>query len=193
MKITKQIIGILIFSVAAAFVANAVNPKGVPLFMEKNIYKQDTTSYGNNIGDFINDPFDTTAKPNQLFFNGKKNKQGFIEPDNISGSLAKQLFDRKALFIDARTKPEYDTVHVAGAVNIPYVEFYRKSLPEKTEIMKKYGKSGIIIVYCNGGKCEVSIDLAYEIAKLGYNNVSIFKGGIREWEDSGYPVERNIK
>ncbi len=193
MKTAKQIIGIIIFSVAAAFIANAINPKGIPLFMEKNIYKQDTSSSKKEVGDFINDPYDTTSKPTQMFFSGKKNKQGFIEPDNISGNLAKQLFDRKALFIDARTKPEFDTVHVKGAVNISYMDFYQKSVPEKTEIMKKFGKSGIIVVYCNGGTCEVSIDLAYEIAKLGYNNVSIYKGGIKEWENSGYPVERSVK
>ncbi|MCE1165038.1 MAG: rhodanese-like domain-containing protein [Bacteroidetes bacterium] len=189
MKIAKQIIGILVISVAAAFIANGINPKGIPLFMEKNIYKQDTTSK-NNIGEFINDPFDTTSKPNQLFFSGKKNKQGFIEPENISLGLAKQLFDRRALFIDARTKEEYDTLHVKGAINLPYHDFYGKSIPEKTEVMKKYGKSGIIVVYCNGGTCDISIDLAYEIAKLGYNNVSIYKGGIKEWESAGNPVER---
>ncbi|MDD5362661.1 MAG: rhodanese-like domain-containing protein [Ignavibacteria bacterium] len=188
MKVFKQIIYILIFCAAIGLAANAVNPGGIPLILEKNIYKQDT-ALKKDLGDFVNDPFDTTSKPAQIFA-GKKNKQGFIEPENIGGILAKQLYDRKALFIDARTKAEYDTVHVLGAINIPYAEFYQKTAAEKTEIMKKYGKSGIIVVYCNGGKCEVSIDLAYEIAKIGYNNVSIYKGGIKEWEDSGNPVEK---
>jgi rhodanese-related sulfurtransferase len=188
MKVFKQVIYILIFCAAVGLIANAVNPGGIPLILEKNIYKQDT-ALKKDLGDFVNDPFDTTTKPTQIFA-GKKNKQGFIEPENIGGILAKQLYDRKALFIDARTKEEYDTVHVLGAINIPYIDYYKKTVPEKTEIMKKYGKSGIIVVYCNGGNCEVSIDLAYEIAKIGYTNVSIYKGGIKEWEDSGNPVEK---
>jgi len=189
MRVLKQIVYILIFCSVIALIANAVNPKGIPLILDKNIYKQDT-AVKKDLGDFVNDPFDTTTTKSAQFFAGKKNKQGFIEPDNIGGVLAKQLYDRKALFVDARTKEEYDTLHILGAVNIPYVEFYQKSITGKIEVMKKYGKNGIIIVYCNGGKCEVSIDLAYEIAKLGYNNVSIYKGGIKEWEESGNPVER---
>ena len=191
MKVFKQIIAVLIFSAVIALIVNAVNPNGVPLIMEKNIYKQDTTSKG-NIGDFINDPYDTTTKPSQ-FFGGKKNKQGYIEPENISSVLAKQLYDRKALFIDARTKAEYDTLHIKDAINISYMDFYPKSAVERADIMKKFGKSGIIVVYCNGGTCEVSIDLAYEIAKLGYNNVSIYKGGITEWKTLGHPIESNMK
>jgi rhodanese-related sulfurtransferase len=195
MKVLKQVIYILVFCAVAGLIANAVNPKGISLILDKNIYKQDTVKLDaalkKDLGDFINDPFDTTTNKPVQFFAGKKNKQGFIEPENIGGLLAKQLYDRKALFIDARTKLEYDTMHVLGAINIPYAEFYSKSFSEKNEVMKKYGKNGIIIVYCNGGKCEVSIDLAYEIAKIGYNNVSIYKGGIKEWEESGYPVEKH--
>ncbi len=191
MKVFKQILAVLIFSAVIALIVNAVNPNGVSLIMEKNIYKQDTTSKS-NIGDFINDPYDTTSKPSQ-FFGGKKNKQGFIEPENISSVLTKQLYDRKALFIDARTKAEYDTLHIKGAINISYMDFYPKSAGERAEIMKKFGKSGIIVVYCNGGTCEVSIDLAYEIAKLGFNNVSIYKGGLTEWKTLAHPVESNMK
>jgi rhodanese-related sulfurtransferase len=192
MKIFKQVIFIIAAAGIIGLIANAVNPKGVPLIMDKNIYALDTAKKKEEkkLPDFRNDPYDTTAnKTFNNFFNGTPNKEGYIEPESISGSLAKQLFDRNALFIDARTKPEYDSVHVKGAVNIPYEEFHNFPLNQRTEIMRKYNKDGIIVVYCSGGKCEVSIDLAYDIARLGFRSVSIYRGGIHEWKSSGYPVE----
>ena len=189
MKVSKQILIILAISILAGLTANAINPKGVPLILDKNIYLLDTAQQKKAIEDFVNDPYDTTKKGVNNMMQGKKNKQGFIEPPNITTELAKGLYDRKALFIDARTKLEFDTIHVKGAVNIPFAEFHNKSIEERTEFMKKFNKEGIIVVYCIGGKCEVSIDLAYEIAKLGYNSVNIYRGGITEWKEKGYPTE----
>jgi rhodanese-related sulfurtransferase len=120
---------------------------------------------------------------------GKMNKEGFIEPENISVELAKNLFDRNALFVDARNKEEYDSVHVKGAICLPYVDFKSKSVQDRIDIMKKYNKDGIIVVYCRGDKCEMSIDLAYEIARLGFNSVSIYRGGIKEWKEKGFPTQ----
>jgi rhodanese-related sulfurtransferase len=189
MKTGKQILIILVISIAAGLTANAINPKGVPLILDKNIYKPDTVKQKKISEDFVNDPFDTSKKSVTNVMQGKKNKEGFIEPANITYELAKGLFDRKALFIDARTKAEFDSVHVKGAINIPFEEFHVKSVEERAEIMRKFNKEGIIVVYCKGGKCEVSIDLAYEIAKLGFNSVNIYRGGIAEWKEKGYPTE----
>ena len=192
MKVFKQVINITAVCIVIGLIANAINPKGVPLILDKNIYKQDTAKKKEEkkLGDFRNDPYDTTAnKPVNNVFNGTPNKEGFVEPENISISLAKQLFDRNALFIDARTKAEFDSVHVKGAINLPYEEFHALPFWQRKELMRKYNKQGIIIVYCKGGKCEVSIDLAYDLARLGFTSVSIYRGGIHEWQQSGYPVE----
>ncbi len=190
MKTGKQILLILVISILAGLAANALNPKGVPLIPdEKDRIMFDTAKQKKAIEDFVNDPYDTTKKGVNNMMQGKKNKQGFIEPANITTELAKGLYDRKALFIDARTKLAFDTVHIKGSVNIPFAEFHAKSIEERTEAMRRFNKEGIIVVYCIGGKCEVSIDLAYEIAKLGYNSVNIYSGGITEWKEKGYPTE----
>ena len=192
MKTVKQILIIIIISVLFGLTANAINPKGVPLILEKNIYALDTTKQKKVKDGFINDPFDTSTKKvnsNMLGSETKKNKQGFIDPENITLELAKNLFDRNALFVDARKKEEFDSVHVKNAINIPYEEFREKSLNDKMEVMKKYNKEGIIVVYCKGDKCEVSIDMAYEIAKLGFSSVNIYRGGIKEWKEKGFPTQ----
>jgi len=190
MKVFKQILIITVISIVLGLIANAINPKGVPLILDKNIYALDTAKQKKSIGDFVNDPYDTTSnKKHSNILSGQMNKEGFIEPENITVELAKNLFDRNSLFVDARTKEEYDSSHVKGAINLPYEEFRNKPYYQKVETMKKYNKDGIIVVYCKGDKCEVSIDLAYEIARLGFTSVSIYRGGIKEWKAKGFPTE----
>lgn len=190
MKILKQILIIIILSFVIGLTANAINPKGVKLILDKNIYALDTANQKKTLDGYINNPYDTNSnKVHNNMLSGKMNKEGYIEPENITLELAKNLYELKALFIDARIKAEYDSVHVKGAINIPYEEFIKKPLNEKREIMKKYNKDGLIVVYCKGDKCEVSIDLAYEFARLGFTSVSIYRGGIKEWKEKGLPVE----
>ncbi len=189
-KIYKQILIIIAVSVVLGLTANAINPGGVKLILDKNIYALDTAKQKKSITDFVNDPYDTTSnKKHSNVLSGQMNREGFIEPENISVELAKNVFDRNALFIDARTKEEFDSLHVKGAINLPYEEFRNKPYYQKVETMKKYNKDGLIVVYCKGDKCEVSIDLAYEIAKLGFTSVNIYRGGIKEWSAKGFPTE----
>jgi rhodanese-related sulfurtransferase len=191
----KQLLIIIAVGAGLGLLVNAVNPGGVPLILDKNIYKvdiADSNKQKSNIPEgFVNDPYDTSSyKQGHNWQVKEKNKQGFVEPEQkISKELAKQMYDIKALFIDARKKEDFDVLHVTGAINIPYEEFHAKPRQEQMSIMKKFNKDGIIVVYCKGEKCEVSIDLAYDIAKLGFNGVNIYKGGIHEWKSAGYPVE----
>lgn len=190
MKTAKQALIIIVIGVLFGLTANAINPKGVPLILEKNIYALDTAKQKKTIDGFVNDPYDTTSKKtNNNMLSGHMNKEGFIEPESITMELAKNLFDRNALFVDARNKEEYDSLHVKGSINLPYEEFRNKSVRDRIEIMKKYNKDGVIVVYCRGDKCEVSIDLAYEIARLGFNSVNIYRGGIKEWKEKGFPTQ----
>jgi len=186
----KQVLIILVFSCIVALIVNAVNPKGISVFDNGSRYSKDIQE--KTITDIPNNPYDTSGNNQQKTLDKPPNisDEGFVKPQNVNLELAKLLFDKNALFIDSRTKPEYDSGHVKGALNISYNDFAPKSKEEKMEIMKKYNKEGTIICYCTGGDCEVSIDLAYEIAKLGFNYVNIYRGGYKEWEEKGYPVEK---
>jgi 3-mercaptopyruvate sulfurtransferase SseA len=186
-KVIKQILIILVFGIVVGLIVNAINPNGIPLLMEAKNIKENKDSVKT---DFINDPYDTTKNSAGLMQNPNLNKQGFVEPQNIQLNLAKQLFDRKALFIDGRLPEEYATGRIKGAINIPYELFHKKTKEERAEMLKGYNKHGIIVCYCGGGDCEVSIDLAYDIAKLGFTSVNIYSSGYSEWEKAGYPVEK---
>jgi len=185
-KTIKQILIITALSVVVALLVNWINPKGIPLV--SNRYSTEQSDKMKN--DFVNNPYDTNSVDKSLIKNPRYNKDGFVDPQNIKLDFAKLLFDKNALFIDARIPEEFNLGHVKGAINLPYEEFHKKTKEERAEVMKKFNKNGIIVCYCKGGDCEMSIDLAYDIAKLGFNSVNIYLGGYSEWEKAGYPVEK---
>jgi len=114
----------------------------------------------------------------------------FSIPDDISGPMVVNLefskyhFDaNSAIFIDARDPEEYEGGHIRGAINIPY-DYYE----DYEDVINNLNDSDIYIIYCSGGECSLSIDLAdYLYNEKLFDTVLIFEGGWPEWLDSGYP------
>lgn len=76
--------------------------------------------------------------------------------ENLTG--IEKIMEGPYEIVDVRTKEEYDTGHVNGALNIPYDE-----IDEKVDL----DKEKTIIVYCRSGRRS---SIAYEtLKKLGYN------------------------
>jgi 3-mercaptopyruvate sulfurtransferase SseA len=187
-KTLKQILILLVLSVVVGLIVNFINPKGISLVVDMKKYSTEQSDKLKE--DFINNPYDTAQKDVSFIKNPRINKEGFVEPQNIKLDFAKILYDRKGLFFDGRLPQDYNAGHIKGAINIPYEEFHKKSKEERIEMLKGYNKNGIIVCYCIGGDCEMSIDLAYDIARLGFTSMNIYLGGYKEWEDAGYPVEK---
>jgi rhodanese-related sulfurtransferase len=105
-----------------------------------------------------------------------------VKPIDIKIDFAKALFDKKYRFIDARDISDYGAGHVQGALNIPFheIEKYKDRLNDLP-------KDQVYITYCSSA-CDVSIDMAYYMAKLGFKKVYIFHGGWDEWKAAGYPA-----
>ena len=135
---------------------------------------------------FVNDPEFTLIKKKRIIkeITTFSIPEDMTEPMIIDLEFAKYLFDDKsAIFIDARENEDYDLGHIENAINIPY-DYYE----DYEEIMDGLDDNGIYIIYCGGGECSLSIDLA----DLLYNeklldNVLIFEGGWPQWRDAGYP------
>ncbi|MCX7832586.1 MAG: rhodanese-like domain-containing protein [Ignavibacteria bacterium] len=188
-KLVKESIVILVIVIIFAVIGNILNPKGISLFPDESRYKIDSTSSGIDYSKVWNDPYDTTSNKVAILSGGETTKEGYIKPQNINLVQAKTLYDINGLFIDGRKREEYEKGHIKGAINIPYEEFMKLTVDERKEMMRKYNKNGVIVCYCEGGGCDVSIDLGYEIAKIGFNSVNIYLGGYSEWKAKGYPIE----
>ena len=48
--------------------------------------------------------------------------------------------------------------------------------------------TNIFIIYCSGGECSLSFDLAdYLFSEKLFEKILVFEGGWPEWKDAGYP------
>lgn len=156
----KIILTICTVSCALGLIFNWINPKGVPLIAEEKVLKWKSGSFSV--------PANTK------------------EPYAVNLEQAKELYEQKEIFIDAREKEEYLSGHIKGAVNIPFddMDNYRTEL-------EKIKKDEIIVTYCSGSDCDLSILLGNKLFELGYKNVYIFFGGWIKWLSAKYPVEGN--
>ncbi len=98
---------------------------------------------------------------------------------------AEKLFiDKKALFIDARSRQEYLRAHIKGAINLPWHDIDDKFM----EIAPKLSSDKMIITYCDGQTCNLSLDLAKFLIDAGFDRVKILVNGFSAWEKAGMPV-----
>ena len=105
-----------------------------------------------------------------------------IEPTMIDRELAKKMYDLGILFVDAREMEEYNESHISGAILGPDVP---------GELTKIFPTDKPLITYCSGGHCDLSFELAVELMEeYNYEKVFVYEGGLPEWEDAGYPVDR---
>ncbi len=81
------------------------------------------------------------------------------------------------VLLDVRTKKEYDSGHIPGAVNIPYTQL--------DPLVKDLGlaKDQKIVVYCEVGvRSKIG---SYALQDLGYTNIVDVTDGIRGWRSLG--------
>jgi rhodanese-related sulfurtransferase len=110
----------------------------------------------------------------------------FVE---ITSEQAKALFDGGAIFIDARRSAAYRDGHVRGARSI---SVWESDADEKVKAFYDEGHdaNSPIVVYCTGGDCEDSHELAQKLWGVTFDNVSVYRDGFPDWEKRGWPVSR---
>lgn len=106
----------------------------------------------------------------------------------IAPEQARALFDRGALFIDARRTAVYREGHVRGARSIAVWE---ADAEDKVKAFYEEGHDpkAPIVVYCTGGDCEDSHQLAQKLYGAGFDAVFVYKDGFPDWQRRGWPVE----
>ncbi|NBO90848.1 MAG: sulfurtransferase [Planctomycetia bacterium] len=88
----------------------------------------------------------------------------------------------KLLIIDVREESEYAVDRVPGAIHLG------KGILERDIEAKVPDTNTELILYCGGGfRSALAADL---LQKMGYNNVISMDGGMREWRNREFPVER---
>ncbi len=91
------------------------------------------------------------------------------------------------VLVDVREPDEFETGHLAGAVNIPrgVIEFRIWPLigfPDHVDMGAR------IVLYCgSGARCALA---AKSLQELGFNNVYSADMTLKDWTAAGYPLEK---
>lgn len=96
------------------------------------------------------------------------------------------------IFLDARPAEDYEAGHIPGAYEFDWFH-YEKYLDV---VLPLCFKAETIVVYCNGGDCELSIDAAKLLtneAKIPKAKVFVYAGGMTEWSGNGQPMEAGAR
>ena len=96
----------------------------------------------------------------------------------------KEKLDRGDQFIlvDVREESEWNKDHLPGAIHLG------KGVIERDVEQRIPDTGADIVLYCGGGfRSALAAD---NLQKMGYTNVSSMDGGIRDWRQKGYPLER---
>ena len=101
---------------------------------------------------------------------------------DVTVEQVKQTLDaRTVTLLDVRTRQEYDSGHIEGAILMPLSELSSRVdelTPKKT-----------VLVYCQRG--TRSSQASAMLSAWGFTRVYNMLGGISKWEDMGFPVSSN--
>ena len=102
-------------------------------------------------------------------------------PMLIDLDLAKKLYDRGVVFVDARDEEEFRESRIVGALNVSVVQ-----------LTSQVSSNEPVVIYCSGEGCIQSLEMS-ENLMLDWNfiKVFVFESGWLEWEAAGYPTEKD--
>ena len=121
-----------------------------------------------------------------------KHAPGFLAIVNDAKARVKELGFRevkqrldageKFTLVDVREDNEWVRGHLPGAIHLG------KGVIERDIETTVPDKSATLVLYCGGGfRSALAAD---NLQKMGYTNVISMDGGIREWREKSYPLEK---
>jgi rhodanese-related sulfurtransferase len=96
----------------------------------------------------------------------------------------KKKLDRgeKFVLVDVREESEFAKDHLPGAVHLG------KGVIERDIEARVPDLGAEIVLYCGGGfRLALAAD---NLQKMGYSNVISMDGGIRDWREKAYPLDK---
>lgn len=89
------------------------------------------------------------------------------------------------ILLDARSAEEYELGHVAGAASLP-LDRFDAAYPQ---LERELVKAKMIIIYCSGGSCGTSEEVAKKLTEKGLKNLAIDTDGLPGWMRAKLPIK----
>ena len=119
--------------------------------------------------------------------NVASSKNSFKKPIAINLEQAYKLYKGNIIFLDARENEDYKEGHIKNALSLPYYDF-----DNYKQILRNIPESSVVVTYCAGTDCDLSILLGKQLFEIGYKRVYIFFGGWNDWLKAKYPIEKKV-
>ncbi len=110
------------------------------------------------------------------------------EPGFISLQELRDAPKESVVIIDARTPLFFKAGHIPRAINVSRKEFARDFARETATLRK--GTTQRLVVYCSDEDCEDALLVARDLIRAGLQQVHVFKGGWKQWQEAGLPEEQ---
>lgn len=191
-------------AIAIALVYNMFVPKPLPLIpksqeemtvSDSSLFADDTSSINieakssnrdsiantkilpdTSLAHLVKLKIDTVSKKEDIALINDKSSDGEFKIVTYRQML-KIIHSDKFVIVDARRPELYASSHIASAVNIfPYDE-EQIYMPKLLSLPK----NKTIIIYCEGGTCDLSHKIAEDLSRFGYTKVHIYEKGWEEW------------
>jgi histidine triad (HIT) family protein len=187
-----------------AITFNAMNPKSIPWI--KKEYERitlDSSEITKYIAPAAPTPSTAAERPTQQQQQQQSQQQTQQQQSTASAATASQPAKEQSTFvpapgvvreithaqfkaflasgpyylIDARGAEKYADGHIANAVN-----FYGGEAEARIpDMLQSVPKDRVILIYCDGGECELSHHVADVLKRFAYGPIFIYTGGWAEW------------
>ena len=91
-----------------------------------------------------------------------------------------QNWQRPVVWVDARSREEYERGHIPGAKRLNMEEWEARVM----DVLGAWTSGQPLVIYCDGPKCGQSEDVAKRLRRDGVSPVFILKGGWQAWVNS---------
>ncbi|MFN0060428.1 MAG: rhodanese-like domain-containing protein [Planctomycetota bacterium] len=202
LRTSIEVAAMLLVSVALAFAGNSLIKN--PVDLSRNYYRGSvSTAAAIDATEHVSKPADPTPAPEQPVSveapmpssatpptdHAPATKLGDYELIDLEEVKAFADEDVEfAIIVDARKHDTYEKGHIPGAYSL---DFYRLNKEMIDAMRDKLDAAAIIVLYCNGGNCEDSLNLA---ASLEYDyqveraKLRVFEAGYEAWEKAKYSI-----
>jgi rhodanese-related sulfurtransferase len=166
--IAKDIQGsviLIFFAVATAFLYNWFSPFGIPLLGQWETGQGVVTANSKNSS--VNASIEINSPKTVLDIVQKKHR----------------------IIIDVRPREAYDQGHLPSALSFPLMEVDQGI----GQVLGSIKRQAPLLIYCSSFECTDSHTFAQQLIGLKYEDVRVFAGGFRQWQEQGYEIEKNEK
>jgi len=119
-----------------------------------------------------------------------RSKTGDINADiqiNTCEIIKQIVQDKTRIILDVRPREIYNQGHLPGALSFPLIEFDQNIM----QFLDSVNRQSSLLVYCSSIECTDSHTIAQRLKDLRYDDIKVFSGGFRQWQEKGYEIEKN--